>query len=303
MLAALLVCARAHAAPSSSTEEADILFEEGRRLMAEGSLEAACSKLERSFQLAPRLGTMLNLGSCFERRGELARALALYERAATLARQLGRADREAAARELAVLVEAKVAKLLVVSQEPSAGLAIEVDGELLSTRAGLVPLDPGERRLVARAPGRVPFEVVLHLRKGETTTVTIPKLREEPSPAAEAPPAAAAGPDLRTVGVVAGFTLTAIAAASGTVFGLRAKSKHDESSGQCDATGCSVEGLRLVDEAKSAATVSTVSFVVAGVALAATVTVMLLTSSKGSSPSVTPTARAGLLPGGFVARF
>jgi tetratricopeptide (TPR) repeat protein len=273
----LLASSRATAAPPvaapAGTDEADALFEDGRRLMDEGALTEACPKLERSFQLNPRLGTMLNLGSCFERRGELARALSLYERAATLARQLGRADREAAARELAATLEAKVAKLLVVSEEPSANLVIQVDGEMLSTRAGLVPLDAGERRFVARMPGRVPFEVQLHLKRGETTTVTIPKLREVPAPAAEPVPS---GGSLRTVAIVSGFALTAAGIGVGTFFGVRASSKSHDSSSMCDASGCTPQGLRLVEDAQAAGNLSTAFFVAGAVALAATITVLLL---------------------------
>src|SRR4051812_28700343 len=52
--------APAPSAAPAPTDEADALFEEGRRLMTEGHLPEACAKLEKSFQLAPRLGTMLN---------------------------------------------------------------------------------------------------------------------------------------------------------------------------------------------------------------------------------------------------
>jgi hypothetical protein len=290
-LASLSASSTAFAAP---TDEADALFEDGRRMMDDGNLAEACPKLERSFQLAPRLGTMLNLGSCFERRGELARALSLYERAATLARQTGRADRESAARELAASLESKVAKVLVVSREPSANLVLQVDGEILSTRSGLVPLDPGSRRLTARAPGRVPFEVVLELKKGETTTVTIPKLREEgpPPAAATAPPAT--GPSVRTIAAAGGLVASVAGLGLGTFFGLRAKSKHDESSSMCDATGCTAQGLALVDDAQTAGNVSTVSFVVSGVVLAATITAWVLTAPRATATTPTRAARAAL---------
>src|SRR5690242_3541508 len=153
--ACVLFCAAPAAnAEPPQTQEADALFEEGRRLLDAGQLPEACAKLERSFQLAPRLGTMLNLGACYELRGQLAHAIAIYERAATLARQQGRADREKIALDYAAALEGRVGKLVLVIEETSPQLVTQVDGETLSTQSGLVPLDPGRRRLSARVPGR-----------------------------------------------------------------------------------------------------------------------------------------------------
>src|SRR5262249_47437855 len=244
--------------------EADALFEEGRRLLDEKRLPEACAKLERSFQLAPRLGTMLNLGACYELRGQLAHALAIYERAATLARQTGRTDREAVALDYAAALEARVGKLVVVTQETSPQLVTQVDGETISTQSGLVALDPGKRRLVARVPGRIPFETTVDVVAGKNTTVTIPKLSlEAPKPPPESDSSA------RTWFIVGGLGVTVASAGVGTFFGLRAKSKKDDSG--CDATGCTADGLTTYDEARTAGTISTVAFVVSGVALAATI--------------------------------
>jgi hypothetical protein len=279
---ALSLVARAGVA-SDPQAEADTLFEEGRRLMEQGSLEQACATLEKSFQLAPRLGTMLNLGGCFERKGQLARALALYERAATLARELGRSDREAAAREFAAAIEPRVAKLLVITDEPA--LVTQVDGETISTRAGLVPLDPGARRLVARMPGRVPFETVLELRAGETRTVRIPPLRPVPVPVPvpgeaskhDAPAESSGSGSLRTVALATGFGLSAIGLGLGTFFGLEARAKHEDSLEECDPSGCSQRGVDLIHDAKAAGNASTAAFVAGATVLAATVVVLMLT--------------------------
>ncbi len=274
---ALTFAAPAVAAP---TDEADALFEEGRRLMDEGKLPDACAKLERSFQLAPRLGTMLNLGACTERRGQLARAIALYERAATLARQTGRADREAVAREYAAALEAKVGKLVVVLEEPAADQLTQIDGETISTRGGLVPLDPGRRRLVARAAGRAPFEKVIDVTVGATITVKIPRLAALP-PAEDAPRASST----RTWVVASGVALTVVGASVGTYFGLRARSKHDAYTAQCDARGCTPDGLTLSEDARTAGNVSTVAFAVSGAALAGTIVALVLLPGPHAQPA------------------
>lgn len=283
----ILASASASAAP---TDEADALFEEGRTLMERGELPLACAKLERSFQLAPRLGAMLNLGACLEKRGQLSRALAIFERAVTLARELGRPDRETAAREYAAALEGRVAKLLVVLDHAQPDLVIQIDGETLSTRSGLVPVDPGPRHLVASAPGFRPFEVTLDLTAGQTTTVKVPPLpparSTSPPTAREAPsqPSRSARPWI----VIAGAGISAVGVGVGSYFGLRARSKWDDSSADCDASGCGPDGLRLIDEAKSAGNVATASFIVAGVAVAVTIAALVWpsgskTTSRASS--------------------
>jgi serine/threonine-protein kinase len=55
----------------------------------------------------------------------------------------------------------------------------------------------------------------------------------------------------------------------GAVFGLSAKSKADEANAYCDGPACDAPGLPLRDDARTAASISTVSFVVGGIALAA----------------------------------
>jgi Tfp pilus assembly protein PilF len=299
VLAMLAAASRASAAdpPGSEVERADALFEEGRSLMERGLLSSACPKLEQSFQLAPRLGTMLNLGSCYEQSGRLARALAVYERAATMARDAGRADREQAARELSASIERRVAKLLLVVDDRSPGASIEVDGELLSTRGGLVPIDPGPHRVVVRAPDRRPWNTSIAPGPGATLRLVVPQL--EPDSSRRAPLAGASAPEgaapLRAIGVASGLGVAAIGITVGTIFGLRAGSKHDESSAHCDARGCDATGRDLIAEAKTAGNVSTAAFIGAGVGLAAAgVFVFFVPSSRGRasvglSPALTGT--------------
>jgi len=276
---------------ATPTDEANLLFEEGRRLLDEGSLDAACPKLERSFQLAPRLGTMLNLGACLERRGQLARALTMYESAATLARQQGRPDREATAREYAAQLEPKVGKLLLVIEDPSPDAVTQVDGETITARSGLVPLDPGERRLVVRAKGKLPYETTIHLDAGATTTTRIPKLAKAPEAPAEPHPAAEGSSPARTVAVLSGIGLGVVGIAVGTVFALQARSTYDDAKPNCDDRGCNDRGLATIDDARGQGDVATAAFVVAGVSFAASAALWLLW------PSGRPGARSGARQG------
>jgi hypothetical protein len=276
---------------------ADALFKEGRALMDRGELDLACPKLEESFRIAPRLGTMINLGGCFERRGQLSRALAMYERAATMARDAGRADREKAARELAARVERRVAKLIVELPTPSVeGLVVEVDAEAISLRAGLLPIDPGKRVVRARAPGKQTWSTEVTASPGATVRVTIPTLEsettaEKPTKSAVEPaPARLVEPTApwRTPAVITAAAIGVGGVALGTVFGLKAKSKNDDAQPHCNAVGCDSNGVALIDQARSAGNISTVSFIVGGAALATAVVLYLVVPA--GSHVVAPTA-------------
>lgn len=286
-LVAVLVALAAPSADARADDlaRADALFAEGKALLDRGVLPDACTKLDESFKLAPRLGTMLNLGACFERIGRLSRALAMYERAATLAREAGRPDREKLARELAAAVEPRVAKLLVTVESPAPTLTIDVDDQPLAIDAGLVPIDPGERRLTARAPGRVPWSTRISASAGAIVRVRVPPLAPLPPPPAPSPlrltaepPAPAPAPrssPWRTAGIVGGVAIAGVGSAVGTIFGLRALSKRNASSAHCDATGCDAIGRADLDDALTAGNVSTAAFVAAGIGAAAALAVWL----------------------------
>lgn len=70
------------------------LFREGRALLVEGRFAEACSRLEQSQGLEPRLGTQLNVAFCRERLGDLAGALRNFQEAASVARREGDTERE-----------------------------------------------------------------------------------------------------------------------------------------------------------------------------------------------------------------
>ena len=78
----LLIAAPARAEPS----EADALFSQGRELLEKGRFLEACEKLRRSEELAPAVGTLLNLGFCYEQTAKLRSAMEAYSEAEILAR-------------------------------------------------------------------------------------------------------------------------------------------------------------------------------------------------------------------------
>src|SRR5262245_14317965 len=85
----------AAAAQSQGAEVAlaEMLYRQGRQLMADGKVSEACPKFAESYRLDAATGTLLNLAACHEAEHKLATAWLEYSEAVTLARRDKRDDR------------------------------------------------------------------------------------------------------------------------------------------------------------------------------------------------------------------
>jgi hypothetical protein len=175
---------------------AEALFNEGKRLMEAGQYAQACPKLADSQRLDPGVGTLLNLGVCYERNGQTASAWATFKEAASAAHGAGEAERERFARDRAAALEPKLAKLSVAVGADSVidGLEVKRDGEGVPRSSwGLgLPIDPGDHTVEATAPGHKPWSTKVTVAASGSASVQVPAL--EPLPQAPAPPAAAPAP-------------------------------------------------------------------------------------------------------------
>jgi hypothetical protein len=85
---------------------------------------------------------------------------------------------------------------------------------------------------------------------------------------------------------------------AGTVFGLMAKSKYDDSKERCRPTDenlCDAQGVELREDARSLGNLSTVGFIVGGVALAGAGVLWIASSdSKQTRHGRSSALRAGL---------
>src|SRR5262245_57413829 len=106
---------------------AEAMFQEGRRLMAEGQTAEACARFAGSFAIEASSGTLLNLAACHEKQGRTATAWAEYRAAARLARSQGREDRARVADEKVTAIEPKLARLTATAETPAAGQAIATE--------------------------------------------------------------------------------------------------------------------------------------------------------------------------------
>src|SRR3954468_2190760 len=81
----MLAPSSALAQDASSQAAAQALFEQARKLMADGKFPEACPKLAESQRLDPGAGTLLNLGHCYEKSGRTASAWVTFKDAAAAA--------------------------------------------------------------------------------------------------------------------------------------------------------------------------------------------------------------------------
>ncbi len=184
---------------SPNVVRAEGLFDDARRLMANGDYAAACPKFADSQALDPAAGTVLNLAICFEKAGKYASAWATFRTAEALARlgaQVARAD---LAKSRAEKLQATLSSLTITVPYSSqvVGMEVRCGGEpLRPTEWGTpIPRDGGPYEIQALAPGKKPWTIQIELNtSGESLEINVPPLEDEPPPPAIAfppPPALA----------------------------------------------------------------------------------------------------------------
>jgi hypothetical protein len=295
----------AHAEPTRDSVAAEVLFQEGRKLVAEGKYGEGCSKLEASQRLDPGIGTLFNLADCQEKNGKLATAWGLFLEAASGARASGNHAREQAARDRAAILEKKMPRILIkVSDADAAGLTLKRDGAAIDRAlwGTAVPVDPGPTTIEASAAGKRTWTKTVQLRAEQANVVVdIPQLESLSAPVAQAstPPPVTIETDRPHGGgsKIAGFTLLgagAVGITVGTIFGLEARSNWNDAKSNCVVGNqCWQPGLDLADQARGKATVSTIAFIAGGAALAAGA-LLVITSRDGAG------TRSGLALGGSI---
>lgn len=299
------------AARADDPVAAEALFTEGRALLEKGRFDEACDRFTRSQQLEPAVGTLINVGECFERNKLYASAWGAFREAVNLA--VKRNDpRVALARSKAARVEPRVARLTVAVDSVIAGLSVVRNGATVEPAAfnTAIPVDPGPQTLVVTAPNRRPWQTKVDLREGETSTVRIPNLVLQPSVAdAPPPPVAPAQPAERPSGtpaqarVAVGLEIGGgVLLAGGLVFGALAIGKWSSVTEACPNARCPTveERDRREGDRESASTFATASTIMGIAGGAALVTgIVLHVTAPEKQVSVVPTLdRAGA---GFVA--
>ncbi len=243
-LAVLVALARPAAAQpgTANAAAAQALFDDALALMASGKAVEACPKLEKAQRLDPGMATQFRLAECYEKAGRNASAWALFVEVADAAKAAHRPEREVVARQRAAAIEPLLLKMTVKvagAAAAIAGLEIQRDGTVVDrARWGeAVPVDPGEHKVVATAPGKQRWESKGAARPSLLRLeVTVPMLQDaEEGPASTAESASPEAPSTRRslvpafvlggVGVVGvGVGVALFAASSGALSDAKASS-------------------------------------------------------------------------------
>jgi serine/threonine-protein kinase len=292
---------------------AEMLFDRGLSLMRQGQYAEACDELERSQAVDAGIGTMLYLAECYEKLGRTASAWALFREAASAARNEGQTERAKQGTARADRLEPVLSKLTINVPSPVTGLQVLRNGQPVSSSVygTAVPMDPGEQRFEARAPGYVPWIVTVNLPgNGASLSVDVPALTPlpaspAPQPSAATPPAPAPAtpstPSTREltaptpprhssvqgpVGLVLGG-VGIVGVGIGSIFGARAISKNNAADDACPGGHCPAgsQGKQLDDQAHDAATLANV-FVIGGAVLLVGGAVLYFTRPKEHSVDV-----------------
>ena len=168
---------------------AEVLFQEGRRLLKAGDVHGASGKFAESLRLDPAIGTLANLAQCEETLGRTASAWQHWRQAAD---QMSSRDRR---RKPALARAARLEKILprlqiAIAPDAAGSIQVERGGVRLGDASFGVPLpaDPGHHILMVSAPEHEPRRFDIILVEGETRLLVV-----EPGPRL-APPSEPAEP-------------------------------------------------------------------------------------------------------------
>lgn len=298
MCFALALCSQV-ARADDAVVAAESLFREGRALANKGRFEEACDRFARSQQLDPAVGTLLNLGECYEQVDKRAAAWVAYRQAEALAVTRKDESRAALARTSAARIEPRLALLRIARPRSwPPGLTVARNGFHVDPVALDAPLhvDPGPQSIDVSAPLHQPWKRVVALREGEEGTVQIPDL-EPVAPTTPAHVPDPGGSPRRTVAI--GLEIGGGAAlATGLVFGALAFARWSSVTEVCPGGTCPSESARSrtasdADAARAFSTVSSIATAVGAVGLVTGV-VLHVTAPKHRVAIAPLGARTGL---------
>ena len=186
---------------------AEQLFRDGKQRLKDGKRDEACELFQRSQDLEPKVGTLLNLADCREQQGRIATAWDDFVQARALASQKND-TRVVEAGKRANALELRLPYMTVEAPAPIVpGLVVTRNGGVVAPAAlnTAVPLDPGIYTIEARAPGFVTWSKRVELAESGRVTIAIPALVADPTltvtpdnpPAPDKPPVVEVWPPLR----------------------------------------------------------------------------------------------------------
>lgn len=322
--------ARADGAPPApaANARADALFQEGKKLLEQGSFGPACERLALSDTLDPTISTLGLLAACHEQQGRTATAWREYRATEKRAEAAGDTRAEFA-RQRAAALEPLLARLVIRVEHPSPEIEVLRNLESLPVdKLGSdVIVDPGAYEILVRAPKKAPYRVTVTVKEGARADVVIPELAAEgsvspaskiesgallvaPAPMAKPAVAGEAGPasNPRLPGALVAGGIGLVGVGLGVAFGFVALDRNRQSTtlhALCQPPGAPPnadacdKGATLRDGAFTAATASTVSFGIGAAGLVTGAVLLLLPSAKSPAITLAPTAGGAIVSGRF----
>jgi hypothetical protein len=276
---------------------ADEQFRKGREEQERGNCPKALEHFRESHALKPGRGTLLNMGLCEKKLGQLANALRHLEE---LLPQLPAGDeRRQIVRDALAEIKPKISYLRVnLKANAPAGTVVTYDNaELEPTMMGTeMPIDPGKHVVGVEAPG-VPnrkYNVVIGEGKRQTLEVEPGAPGAEGSGAnvlsgAGAPgdaPEDSSRATKRTVGfVVGGVGIAGLI--TGAITGGLALSDNNAAEKACPTRkGCSSEVIDISNRGQTLSVVNTVALAVGVVGVAVAIPLIIMNGKAKESSTV-----------------
>jgi hypothetical protein len=323
LVAALVSPSFAVAQSDEQRAAARALAGDGSKAFSEGRYKDCVDLFQRAESLVHAPPHLLYIARAEEKQGHLVRAREAYlkiirERLPDTAPQAFRNAQSAATEEIKP-IEPRIGFLTVqLTGGDASTVTVTMDGEAVP--AALVgvsrPADPGDHKIEAKGGGFVAAPVSVHLAEGGRETV---KLTLSAAPA-EAPVLVSGrgveavkpedtgdskSKDSMRIASYAALGVGVLGMAGGTIFMLKSSSNRSDAdklyseqcNPACDASDPAAQQVaELDDSARTAKTISIVSFVVGGLGLAAGGTLFFLSGKKeapGQAFSIRPVVGLG----------
>lgn len=280
----------ARAAPSAADmESARALFNEGKDLRDKGDLAGARDKFRAAHALGQTPITGIELGKTHLLLGELVEAREAFLSVGRIPVASDETKKSADARvecdKLAAELKGRIpgVKVILVGVPAGASARVTVDGEEIPSAAlgERRSVNPGHHVLIARVGSGPEAKAEIDLKESETRDVTLvvdgggatpPPTTPPPSGPVIPPPSnntftakpPADEPSHVSPLVYVGFGLAAVGVIAGGITGAMALGKASDVKTECPGNTCPSDKKALLDDTKTFANISTISFAVAG---------------------------------------
>lgn len=291
--------ARADEPSLSDKAAARDLFTDGVALREKGDLAGALVKFKGAYALWPSATTGVELGRTHMELGELIEARERFLETVKIPKKPGETSASQNAREeaqkLADSLATRIPSLLF-KISGATGAKVTLDGRELPSETLTSPrkVNPGKHTVIARATGAPDLNVEVTVAEKETREVPLvfaaPTTTTPPPPEPKAPPPAPivdTHPSSVSPLVYVGFGVAGVGLVLGGVTGVLAMSKASDLKSACTDGRCPPAAHDDVDAYHRFGTISTISFIAAGVGAAVGI-YGLVSSPKKEHAHVTP---------------